>query len=145
MSIITKNIFVAASPIDIMNYISDVRNHPAFIPPLKSIDAVEGDEKQEGTDWDWVFEMGGIELHGKSHTLEYKEGELFRYKTTGGIISEFTYATNPEGEGTNLSITVEYEVPETVLGNIADASVVEKLNEAQADAAAENIKAILEG
>ena len=42
-------------------------------------------------------------------------------------------------------IDVEYAVPDSVLGKIADKAVLENMNQAQADAAAENIKAILEG
>lgn len=145
MSTISKTVSIKADSKVVIDYVSNVKNHPAFIPPLKSVDAVEGDERDAGTDWDWVFEMGGVELHGKSYTTEYKEGELFKYRTDGGIKSEFTYAVSPEENGTKLSITVEYGVPESVLGKIADASVIEKLNEEQADAAAANIKAILEG
>lgn len=145
MAKITKVISVVATPKNVMEYISDVKNHTAFIPPLKSIENVDGNERTPGTDWNWTFEMGGVELFGKSETVAYEEGVLFQYKTSGGIESTFTYSVVAEGEGTQLTIEVEYEIPESVLGKIADKSVIENMNTSQADAAAENIKAILEG
>jgi carbon monoxide dehydrogenase subunit G len=145
MAKIIKTVSVNVAPSKIMGYVSDVKNHTAFIPPLKSVENVDGNERTPGASWEWTFDMGGVELKGKAETLEYKEGELFRYKTQGGIESTFTYRVSPEGQGTKLSIEVDYEVPQSVLGKIADKSIVEKMNTAQADAAANNIKSILEG
>lgn len=145
MTQITRTITIAALPEKVMSYISDVRNHTAFIPPLKSIEQADGDERTPGKDWTWTFEMGGVELKGTSVTLDYQEGKLFKYKTNGGIESTFTYEAVPEGDGSRLTIMVDYEVPHTVLGKIADKSVVERMNNTQADATAENIKSILEG
>ena len=145
MATITKSVSINAAPASVMGYISDVKNHTAFIAPLKSVENISGDAQAPGTTWDWTFEMAGVQLTGQSETLAYEPGAVFKYKTHGGIDSTFTYAASPAGEGTNLTIEVEYEVPATVLGAVADKGVVEGMNAQQADAAADNIKAILEG
>ncbi len=145
MTKIIRDIAIAAAPEKIMEYISNVKNHTAFIPPLKSVDDVEGDEQTVGAGWTWTFEMGGMEFSGKAETVEYVPGQKFQYKTTGGIESIFTYSVTSDGEGSRLTVEVVYEVPASVLGQIADKSVVENMNTAQADAATQNIKAILEG
>jgi hypothetical protein len=49
----------------------------------------------------------------------------------------------PEAGGTRLTIDIEYEVPQNVLAKILDKVVVERLNNQEADRAAENLQAIL--
>ncbi len=145
MAHITKIVSVKSDPTKITDYISRVKNHPAFISALKSIENLTGDEHEAGAQWDWTFAMGGVELVGKGETVEYIPGKVFAYKTTGEAESKFTYSVEAEGEGSRLTMDVEYAMPEGVLAKLADATVVERLNEQEADHAVENIKAILEG
>jgi len=144
MSKITKVVSIKAEPSKVMAYIADVRNHPAFISALKSVENLEGDPKHSAT-WDWTFVMAGVEIKGKSETGEYVEGQRYSFKTTTGIASTFTYGVAPEEGGSRLTIDIEYELPETVAAKVLDQSVVERLNEEEGERAADNLKAILEG
>ena len=144
MSRTTKIVSISASPEKVMSYICDVNNHPAFIPPLKSIENIQGDATKPGTVWDWTYVMAGIEFKGKSETVEFQSEKTFKYKTTGGITSIFTYSVEPEGLGTRLTMDVDYEVPDTLLGK-TNLAAVEKANAETAETAEENIKTILEG
>ena len=144
MSRATKIVSINASPEKVMEYISNVSNHPAFIPPLKSIENIGGDVTKPGTVWDWTFVMAGLEFKGKSETVEYQPGKVFKYKTMGGIVSTFTYSVEAEGSASRLTMDVEYEVPSSLLGK-ANLAAVEKVNADSAEAAEENIKTILEG
>jgi carbon monoxide dehydrogenase subunit G len=144
MSRATKIVSINVSPEKVMEYISNIRNHPAFIPPLKAVENISGDPTKPGTVWDWTFVMAGIEFKGKSETVEYQPAKVFKYKTTGGISSTFTYSVEAEGSATRLTMDVEYEVPASLLGK-ANQAAVEKVNGDSAQAAEENIKTILEG
>ncbi len=144
MSRTTKILSINVSPEKVMEYISNVSNHPAFIPPLKSVENISGDPTQLGTVWDWTFVMAGIEFKGKSETVDYQPGKVFKYKTTGGIAATFTYSVEAEGSASRLTMDVEYEVPSSLLGK-ANQAAVEKVNADSAQAAEENIKTILEG
>jgi uncharacterized membrane protein len=143
MARVAKSAVITGNADQIMNYIADVKNHPAFIGPLKSIANVKGDPKQSGTSWDWTFVMAGVEFSGKAETVSYESGKKFSYKTTTGIQSTFTYSAEPSGGGVKLTIDVTYDVPQDLLGKM-QASVVEKLNEAEGSRAVENLKAILD-
>jgi uncharacterized membrane protein len=134
---------VKAPPDAVMEYIADVRNHPAFIGPLKSVDDVEGDPRQPGTSWTWKFVMGGVELVGDAETLSYEPARTFSYRTTSGALSTFVYRAAPDGDGTRISLEVEYELPQTVLRRM-ERAVLEKLNDSDAQRAIENLKAILD-
>jgi uncharacterized membrane protein len=126
-----------------MSYIADVKNHPAFIGPLKSVANVNGDPKKPGTSWDWTFVMAGVEFSGRAETVSYEGGKKFSYKTTTGIQSTFTYSAEPQGSGVKVTVDVTYEVPGSLISKM-QASVVEKLNDAEGARAVENLKAILD-
>ena len=143
MSRVARSITVKAPPDAVMEYIADVRNHPAFIGPLKSVDDVEGDPRQPGTSWTWKFVMGGVELVGDAETLSYEPARTFSYRTTSGALSTFVYRAAPDGDGTRISLEVEYELPQTVLRRM-ERAVLEKLNDSDAQRAIENLRAILD-
>ena len=143
MARVAKSAVISAKADQIMNYIADVKNHPAFIGPLKSIANVKGDPKQTGTSWDWTFVMGGVEFSGRAETVSYESGKKFSFKTTTGIQSTFTYNAEPQGNGAKVSIDVTYDVPQSLLAKM-QTGVVEKLNDAEGARAVENLKAILD-
>ena len=143
MSRVAKSAVISNSAEQIMNYIADVKNHPAFIGPLKSIANVNGDPKKPGTSWDWTFVMAGVEFSGRAETVSYESGKTFRYKTTTGVQSTFTYSAESQGNDVKVTVDVTYDVPQTLLSKM-QAGVVEKLNEAEGSRAVENLKAILD-
>jgi uncharacterized membrane protein len=143
MSRVAKSAVINGNADQIMNYIADVKNHPAFIGPLKSIANVNGDPKKPGTSWDWTFVMAGAEFSGRAETVGYEAGKKFSYRTTTGVESTFTYTAEPQGGGVKVTVDVTYDVPGTLLSRM-QASVVEKLNDAEGARAVENLKAILD-
>jgi uncharacterized membrane protein len=143
MSRVAKSAVINGNADQIMNYIADVKNHPAFIGPLKSIANVNGDPKKPGTSWDWTFVMAGAEFSGRAETVGYEAGKKFSYRTTTGVESTFTYTAEPQGGGVKVMVDVTYNVPGTLLSRM-QASVVEKLNDAEGARAVENLKAILD-
>lgn len=143
MSRVAKSAVVNNSADQIMNYIADVQNHPAFIGPLKSVSNLNGDPRKSGTSWDWTFMMAGVEFSGRAETVTFEPGRMFRYRTTTGVQSTFTYSAEPEGKGVKVTVDVTYEVPPALLSRMQTA-VVEKLNDAEGVRAVENLKAILD-
>jgi hypothetical protein len=143
MSRVTKVVSIGSDPAKVIEYIADVKNHPAFLSALKSVENISGDSKQVGTSWDWTFVMGGVELMGKAETSEYVPGQRYSFKTTSGIKSTFAYSVEPEDGGCRLTLDVTYETPDSVLSKIADKTVIESLNAEEGEKAVENLKAIL--
>lgn len=143
MAKVTRKFNVKRKPEAVIDYIADVENHPAFIPPLKSVANIAGDPKRKGTQWDWTFVMAGVEIKGKAETAEYQAGKRYSFKTTG-IDSTFIYTVEPADGGSRVTADVVYEVPQGVLAKIADKAVVERMNERDADKAAQSLKTILD-
>ncbi|MSU45301.1 MAG: hypothetical protein EXS47_01595 [Candidatus Zambryskibacteria bacterium] len=143
MSRVTKIASVKADPEKVLSYIADVKNHPAFISALKSVDNLQGDPKHIGESWDFTFSMGGVEVKGKAETADYVEGKHYSFKTTTGIVSTFSYSVEAENGGTRLTMDVDYEIPHNVVAKLLDSAVVERLNDQEGDRAVENLQAIL--
>jgi carbon monoxide dehydrogenase subunit G len=143
MAKVTRKFTVKRKPEAVIDYIADVENHPAFIPPLKSVANIAGDPKRKGTNWDWTFVMAGVEINGKAETADYQAGQRYSFKTTG-IDSTFIYTAEPADGGSQVTADVVYEVPQGVLAKMADKAVVERMNERDADRAAQSLKTILD-
>jgi carbon monoxide dehydrogenase subunit G len=143
MAKVSRSFQVKSKPAAVIDYIADVENHPAFIPPLKSVANIVGDPKRKGTRWDWTFVMSGVEINGKAETADYQPGKRYSFKTTG-IDSTFSYSVEAAEGGSRVTADVVYEVPPGVLAKVADKTVVERMNERDADRAAQNLKTILD-
>ncbi len=143
MSHVTKTVTLQTNPESVIEYIADVENHPAFLGPLKRIDNLSGPSREPGTTWDWTFIMAGVEISGTAEAIEYARGVSYKYRTTSGIMSTFTYSVAPVDGGSTLTMDVEYEVPRSVVEKVGLA-VAERLNDHAGASAAENIKIILE-
>jgi carbon monoxide dehydrogenase subunit G len=143
MEHVTRSLSIKADPARVIEYVADVENHPAFIPPLTSVTNVSGDPKQIGTSWDWTFVMAGVQVLGRAETVEYEDARAFGFKTSG-IESTFTYRVEPEEGGSRLTVNVDYEVPASVLASVANRAVVVGFNERESDNAARNLQTILE-
>ena len=144
MPTISKSVTVNRSPDEVIEYIADVTNHPAFLGPLKSVSDLTGDPREAGTSWTWVFIMAGIEISGSAEAIAYEPSRGYSYRTTSGALSTFEYAASAQGDGTTVTINVSYEIPETLLGKV-QGPVIERLNDLDGQRAVDNLKVIFDG
>jgi len=130
------------TPEAVLSYIADVRNRTFYLPSLKSISEIKGEPAGASTSWKWTWSLLGIEFSGDGQSLAYEPGSRYAFRTDGGISSAWTYRVKPEGHGTRLSVTVEYDVPAGVLGVVAGSS--QARHQAEVDAVMGNLKTILD-
>ncbi len=132
------------TPEAVMAYIADVRNRPLYLPSLKAVQDIKGDPSAAGTTWRWTWVMLGMEFEGIGRCLERQPGKLYSFKTEGGIDSTWTYRAAPEGKGTNLTIHVEYQVPDRALPRLRSDAHAEATRKAEVDHVIQNLKTILD-
>jgi uncharacterized membrane protein len=87
--------------------------------------------------------MSGVSFEGSAELSEATPEQL-TLNTSGGIPSTWVYDFSPAADGTDLKLSVEYTVPGSVLGALADKLVVERQNKKEVDEALVNLKARLE-
>jgi carbon monoxide dehydrogenase subunit G len=131
------------TPEAVIAYVADVRNRPLFFKSV-SISDVNGQPDAVGTTWKWTFSVLGMEFQGTGRCLQHEPGRLYAFQTEGGLESKFTYRVAPEGNGTRLTVTVEYSVPENVLARLPAETVGLAMRQTEAERVLQNLKTILD-
>lgn len=119
-------------------------NGPIWIPSVMEHRNVSSREPQVGQSWEWTFNMLGVLLQGRSELTALEHNRRGEMKTSGSADSNwvFTYAT--EGSGTRVTAEIDYQIPSTVLGKVANRVMIERVNQKQAEEGLANLKIVLE-
>ena len=96
-----------------------------------------------GSTFDYKYKMYGFVLDGKWEVLALESPSRYEARTTGGAESIWKYALEEAGDATDLSLALEYDVPESILGQVK-ANIVKSINEKEAKHFFENLKAVFE-
>ena len=92
-----------------------------------------------------TYKSGGVKFDIAQTVLERIEGESAKYKMEGMITGTNHWVYTPEGEGTMIKATFDYEMPGGVLGKLADKMVVERMNIENLEKSLNNLKKLAEG
>jgi carbon monoxide dehydrogenase subunit G len=142
-----QNIQVAVpinvTPQAVIEFVADIRNRAKYLQSLKSISDIQREAGEVGTSWRWKWDLLGKEFEGTGRCVEYEAGQRYSFVTEGGIASRFTYAAEPQGAGTLLTIDVEFEVPQSLSGQEGLAELLASAKQ-RGQEAVQNLKAIFE-
>jgi uncharacterized protein YndB with AHSA1/START domain len=129
MVTLTKNITIAAPPEAVFDAIDDPDLLPEIWRNLSNIRNVRR-LPNGGVSFDFDYSMAGIRIEGSSTDLEHDRPHRVVNRTTGGITSTLTWTFEPSSDGneTDLTVEVKYEVPIPLIGKLAEA-IVAKINE----------------
>ena len=142
MAKVERSITIKAPVEKVFSYISNPKNELEFVPSITDIRDVKG--QGVGMRYGWTYKMMGISFKGESEVIEYTPNERYVHRSSGGIVSTWTYSFKAEGGGTRLDLEVEYTIPVPVLGKIGERLVL-RGSQREADYAMANLKDILEG
>jgi uncharacterized protein YndB with AHSA1/START domain len=144
MTTVERSIFINATP-DEINAISLVPERmPEWYAGIEH--AVSDDVFPEaGGMAEMVYKAAGIKFDMTMTVIEYVPGEYITYQMGGMITGVTTWATTPEGGGTQLSAIFEYEMPGGGVGKVVDRLVVERMNTDNLEKSLHNLKALVEG
>ncbi len=142
MAHVEGSITMGVSPEVIQTALEDVAHAPEWTPSLVKVWDIQG--KGAGCTYQWTFKLGPTTFDGRTEITE-STPERFVMSTTGGIPSTWTWMMTPIEDGTELKVTIDYTVPGSALGALADKLVVEKQNKKEMTEALAALKARLEG
>ena len=142
MATFKDSIFINAPVEKVFQYHTDPRNNTEYWPSFEEVKDIE-ELPSGGTKFSWIYKMAGVKLEGTSKTTEFIPNQRYVIESKGGVESTFIYEYKPEGDGTRLSVHVEYTVPIPVLGKLAETLIV-KMNEREGKTLLANLKALLE-
>ena len=116
----------------------------AWLVNLEDVRNVTGHDV--GSSYDWTFNMvGRLSFKGKNVFTDIIPNERVRYESSGGITSAWDWQLTPTPDGgTSVHVTVDYTVPGSVLGALADKLFIERQNEKDLRQSLGNLKRLLE-
>lgn len=129
---------------EVFKYTASPHNGPAFISNLNENSNIQPEQAGVGQKFDWRFNMQGVDLRGQAEVTEYDPPHKSKIVSTGGSSSTWIYSFQEEGDGTKVTLEVEYEVPENVMNKLANKLIIEKMNQDSAEQSLQNLKTILE-
>lgn len=121
----------------VFNYLTDPMHQLDTIPSLTEVKNIKG--QGVGQQWSWTYKLTGMSFKGESVVTEYEPNKRYVTQSKGGIKSTWTYAFEPSGTGTRMSLVLEYTIPVPVVGKVGERLVLRQ-NEREADLAMANIR-----
>ena len=132
------------APVDkVFDYVTSPENWTQYVSSLTDVTNISSPGLEPGTTFTWEYKMLGIRLHGTGAVTENVANQSFAMRMESAVPFREHYRFIPVDSGTELSVTIEYEMPNKVLETIASA-VAEKLNRREAQNILDKIKTLVE-
>jgi len=143
MAIVQRIVQVNASPEATMVLLSDASRWPDWYPGMTKID-ITAPFPEAGGKVAFKVKSAGMSMPITETVLDYQPGKLQLLQMDGMLSGRARWELTPEGDGTRLTTTFDYTLPGGVLGKIADALIVRRLNAKGLQEALRNFKALVE-
>jgi carbon monoxide dehydrogenase subunit G len=132
------------TPEAVMSYIANANNRPFYLSSLKSVTDVKEVVGGAGTTWKWTWVALGMEWQGTGRCTKFDPGKVYAFKTEGAIESTWTYTAEKDGNGTRLTVQLEYDVPEKARSILPTDAIREAMKKTEAERAIQHLKVILD-
>jgi len=142
MTTIRKSITINAPVDQVFSYLTDPEHLPEIWPSM--VEVTNAKHTPDGTQsFDWVYKMAGMRFRGHSDTIQAKKNQDVVVRAEKGIPSTFKWHYEGKGNQTQLSVEVDYTLPNVLLDKLAQ-PFLNKLNEHEAEILLNNLKARME-
>jgi carbon monoxide dehydrogenase subunit G len=143
MAIVQRNVQIKASPQETMALLSDASRWPDWYPGMMEIN-IAAPFPDKGGKVAFKVKSVGVSLPITETVLDYQPGKLQLFQMEGMLSGRARWELTPEGDGTRLTTTFDYALPGGVLGKLADALIVRRVNGKSLAEALNNFKALVE-
>ena len=127
MAIVQCSVQIRASPQDTMALLSDASRWPDWYPGMTEMD-VAAPFPEHGGKVAFKVKSAGMSMPITETVLDYQPEKLQLLEMEGMLSGRARWELTPEGDGTRLTTTFDYALPGGVLGRVADALVVKRMN-----------------
>ena len=138
MKTLERTVLINAPVEKVFSYLDEPQHLPEIWPSLIEVTDVE-ELPAGGHRFHFVYKMAGHRFEGDSDTIDFERNKHVVTKSTGEAPGTFDWEFIPENGSTRFKVSVDYELPQTLLAKLAEPFLV-KLNEREADAFVGNLK-----
>jgi uncharacterized protein YndB with AHSA1/START domain len=143
MAIVQRSVQIKASPQETMALLSDASRWPDWYPGMTEID-VAAPFPEKGGKVVFKVKSAGISMPITETVLDYQPGKVQLLQMDGMLSGRARWELTSEDDGTRLTTTFDYALPGGVLGRIADALVVRRMNAKSLEEGLSNFKGLVE-
>ena len=143
MAIVQRNIQIKASPHETMELLSDATRWPDWYPGMTAIE-IAAPFPEQGGKVTFKVKSAGISMPVTETVLDYQPDKLQLLQMEGLLSGRARWELTSEGDGTRLTTTFDYALPGGVLGRLADALIVKRMNGRSLEEGLNNFKALVE-
>lgn len=145
MARITKKITINSPVEKVFQFVTSPDNWTKYVTSLTNVHDISSQNVEPGTTFSWEYRMLGMTFGGKGRVTENVKNSKFGMKMEGGFpIQEDYVFTSADGKGTDLTVEISYDIPGRIMSTVSKSSVVEKLNQKEADGVLDKIKTLCE-
>jgi uncharacterized protein YndB with AHSA1/START domain len=140
---VERDIFVNVPPQTLFEYGMDATRAPEWYEGVIE-STPDGTWPQVGGKAEQVYSTAGARFDMTVTVKEFVPNKRFVFEMDGMIKGTYQWDYMPEGNGTRLKATVDYEMKGGALGQLANKLVVEKMNTSNLEKSLQNLKNNLE-
>ncbi len=140
---IEESVIIQAPQQKVFDFLTDPHFHPRIMPGLVDVSNIPPLPLQIGNCYEYRYQMFGVMLEGAWTVVNLVSPSCYEGRTSGDIVSHWRYQVEPQADGAHLTLSIEYEPPQTVLGRIQH-TVLARINQKSAETFLHNLKLILE-
>ncbi len=145
MARIEREIFIQAPVEQVFEPVYHPEQQPEWLAGMVKVYDVSSEPITVGSTYKFAYQMSGVKLQGTSTFVELVPLKRCVVRSEGAINSTWTWTYEPQAEGTLLKCTVEYTIPGSTLGRIADKLIIERANTNNLEQTLHNLKQRIEG
>ena len=137
MPIIKKVVDIKASPENVFDLIARPEDFPRYSSLIKKVTAIGHSA------YHWIVDIYNIEFEWDAKVVELIKPERFAWQSIRGIQNSGSYTLKPIKNGTRITFSMEYLLPNIILEELAQV-ITEGYMERMASEILENVKKELE-
>jgi uncharacterized protein YndB with AHSA1/START domain len=143
MAIVVRDVQLEASPQATMALLSNASRWPEWYPGMTDLE-ITAPFPEKGGKVAFKVKSAGMSMPVTETVLDYQPGKLQLLQMEGMLSGRARWELAPQGDGTSLTTTFDYALPGGVLGKIADALMVKRMNARSLETALHNFKALVD-
>ena len=138
MTKIERTFDLPARPENVFAEVSDPARWPRWCDFVKSA-------SPSGPRAHWVYNLGGMKVESDTEVTERRENAVYAFRQTQGFLKSGTTRLElaPTKAGSQVTWTLEYELPYSYLGKLVDKLKAKKQFEGAVDASIRNLGKLL--
>ena len=143
MAVVKRKIQINESPSAVMDLLSDATLWPRWYPGMTSID-ITAPFPEVGGKVIFKVKSAGLTMPISETVVDYQPGKLHLLEMDGMLRGQARWEVTSEGTATLLTTTFDYSLPGGVIGKMADAVLVKRLNANSLEQGLQNFKGLVE-